>query len=125
VNLSESALAISSRSSAHIHTRNPLFKGQNQTPPNPKRDQQTRADKTRQERAREPRGRPPTADEALHGVVPRPQHPPLHRPLPLAAALPPLPRHPVLRNFQPDPPNPRPPVPAPTLAGGVAALRLR
>ena len=34
-----------------------------------------------------------TADEVLHGEVPRPQHPPLRQPLLLAAALPLRPRH--------------------------------
>lgn len=90
VNLSESALDISSRSSAH---KQDSLRGQNHTP-NPKWTQ-TRSSRSGQDKRE--RERPPTADDVLHGVVPRPQHPPLQRPLPLAAALPRGPRHRVTK----------------------------
>lgn len=98
VNLSESALAISSRSSARA--QRPL-KSQNHTSTrsrNGTKPARARADRDRSEREE---GRPPTADEVLDSLVPRPQHPPLRRTLPLAAALPLLPRHLRLPKSQP------------------------
>lgn len=80
--MSEPALAMSSFSSAADKTHS--TNSSNHTPPH-----------TQNQTKPHPHGEPPTADEILHGEVPRPEQPPLRNPLlllPPAAAAAPL-RH--------------------------------